>query len=109
MPGLVEKVIGGGPGEVATLMSAFGVGSMIGRLWVATLTSRGALIRVALGAMPTFALAMIALSWAPNLCLALPLAALVGFGIIVRAISTQSLMQLECGTAIAAASWRSTA
>lgn len=95
VPGHVEQVLSGGPDQVAKIMSAVGVGSVFGGLWVASRTTRRELIAVALGAMPAFCLAMVAFAWCQAFWLSLVFAFLVGFGIITRGSATQSLLQLE--------------
>ena len=82
--------------EAGILLSAFGLGSIAGGLWLAGCETRSTkLAAIVLGAMPVFAGALIGILLSPSLLVALPFAAIAGFGMIARAGAIQSLLQLE--------------
>lgn len=95
IPGTVEQLFQGGPREASLIISALGVGSILGGLWLAGRDSRAGLVGVALGAMPAFALTIVAYAWCGTYWLAMLTGFLFGIGIMVRATATQSLLQLE--------------
>lgn len=95
IPGTVEQLFGGGPREASLIISALGVGSILGGLWLAGRDSRAGLLGVALGAMPAFAATIVAYAWCGTYALALLFAFLFGLGIMIRATATQSVLQLE--------------
>lgn len=95
VPGTVQQLFEGGPREASLVISAVGVGSILGGLWLAGRGTRVGLMDVALGAMPAFAATVIAFAWCGSYVLGIAIAFLFGIGIMVRATATQSLLQLE--------------
>ena len=97
IPAMVTKLFAGGPGQVALVTSAMGIGSMAGGLWLAGRDHAKGLLPVALGAMPILAMAMVAFVWSPVYWLCVVLAFVAGFGMISRNGATQTMLQLEAG------------
>lgn len=95
IPAIVGQGFRGGAGEVALLTSCVGVGSVVGGLWLAQRDNSAGMLPVVLGAMLSLGVALIALAWTPLFPLALALAFVAGFGMIARAASIQSMVQLE--------------
>lgn len=100
VPAIVHHAFNGGVREAGILLSAFGLGSIAGGLWLAGCETRSTkLAAIVLGAMPVFAGALIGILLSPSLLVALPFAAVAGFGMISRAGAIQSLLQLESNPA----------
>lgn len=100
VPAIVHHAFNGGVRESGILLSAFGLGSIAGGLWLAgSATSSTRLAAIVLGAMPVFAGALIGIVLSPTLLMALPFAFVAGFGMISRAGAIQSLLQLESNPA----------
>ena len=96
VPAIAHHALGGGVRETGYLLSAFGVGSIIGGLWLAGCdANRKRLAGVALGAMPLFAAALLGITLATSLWLMMLFSAMAGFGMITRGGAIQSLLQLE--------------
>ncbi len=96
VPALVHHAFNGGAREVGIVFSAFGLGSIVGGLWLAssqTKTTR--LTAIALGAMPAFAVALLGLALSTSLPMMILFSLLAGFGMITRGGAIQSLLQLE--------------
>jgi len=93
-PGFAAQVFQGGPETLASLMSALGLGAVGGGLLLAG--RRGGttgMTTVTLGAMGAASLALLAFAATDTLWLALPLAAALGFALIVLGIGNQTLIQ----------------
>lgn len=96
VPAIVHHAFGGGVKEAGIMLSAFGLGSIAGGLWLASSeTSRVRLTAVALGAMPVFAAALIGILLSPTLWIAAIFSVIAGFGMITRGGAIQSIIQLE--------------
>lgn len=96
VPAIVHHGFGGGVREAGWLLSAFGIGSVAGGLWLASCeASAKRLASLALGAMPAFAAALLGIVMSPNLPIALVFSFAAGFGMITRGGAIQSMMQLE--------------
>ncbi len=95
MPALVSSLFQGGAGQVATLTSAVGVGSMVGGLWLAQRDHRRGMLAVVLAGMASLTAALVALTWNPVWWLAVVLAFIAGVGMIARAAGIQTIIQYE--------------
>ena len=96
VPAIVHHAFGGGVKEAGVMLSAFGLGSIAGGLWLASSEpSRARLTAIALGAMPVFAAALIGILLSPNLWVAGLFSIVAGFGMITRGGAIQSIIQLE--------------
>jgi MFS family permease len=95
MPALVSVLFKGGAGDLATLTSAVGVGSVVGGLWLAQRDHRRGMLSIVLGGMGTLTAALIAFAWNPVYWLAIVLAFVAGGGLILRAAGIQTIIQYE--------------
>ena len=96
VPAIVHHAFGGGVKETGIMLSAFGLGSIFGGLWLAGVeANRVRLTIVALGAMPVFAGALIGIIMSPSLPIAAMFSFVAGIGMITRGGAIQSLIQLE--------------
>jgi MFS family permease len=100
VPALVTTLFAGGAQKAALVVSAVGIGSVIGGLWLAQRDSghnRRAialrLLHTVLGAMLLLSVCMVAFVWIPWYGLAVLLAFVAGFGMITRATGIQTLVQ----------------
>ncbi|MFA6022040.1 MAG: MFS transporter [Rhodospirillales bacterium] len=93
-PGFAAQVFLGGPDTLAALLSSLGLGATAGGLFLA-MRSGGAkgLTAVTLSSMALAALALLAFTATDVLALALPLAAVLGFALIVQGVGNQTLIQ----------------
>ncbi len=96
VPAIVHHAFGGGVRETGIMLSAFGLGSIFGGLWLAGCpANRIRLTAVALGAMPVFAAALIGIVASTSLPMAAMFSFIAGAGMITRGGAIQSLIQLE--------------
>lgn len=96
VPAIVHHAFAGGEKEVGIMLSAFGLGSIAGGLWLAGCeASRARLTAIALGAMPVFAAALVGILLSPNMLVASACSFVAGIGMITRGGAIQSLVQLE--------------
>jgi len=94
LPGFVGQVFAMGPGGLAALMSAHGIGAMLAASWLA---SRGGgisgltrvnLFGIALSCAAALGFALVSAFW-----MALVLIAVIGFAFILQNVSNQTLLQ----------------
>ncbi|MGL5136957.1 MAG: MFS transporter, partial [Beijerinckiaceae bacterium] len=95
IPSLATTMFSGGAGAVALLVSTVGAGSVAGGLWLAQRDNSRGVLPVVLGAFVSLSLALVAFAWTTSLWLAVPLAFVAGFGMILRAAGLQTIMQTE--------------
>lgn len=96
VPAIVHHAFNGGVKEAGVMLSAFGLGSICGGLWLAGAeANRVRLTAVALGAMPVFAGSLVGILLSPNLAVGSVFAFFAGIGMITRGGSIQSIIQLE--------------
>jgi MFS family permease len=93
VPALVSTLFGGGAQQAAWVLSAVGLGSVTGGLWLAQRDPARGQLPVVLGAMLALGLVLIGFAWAPHYGLALALAFAAGFGMLVRAAAIQTIIQ----------------
>jgi MFS family permease len=93
VPALVNTLFGGGAQRAAWVLSAVGLGSVCGGLWLAQRDPARGQLPVVLGAMLGLGLVLIGFAWAPHYALALVLAFAAGFGMLTRAAAIQTLIQ----------------
>src|SRR5262249_25296435 len=95
MPAIVHHGFGSRVREAGTLLSAFGLGSIVGGLWLASCEAKcDKLGAIALGAMPVFAAALVGIVLSPSLLVAVGFSFMAGFGMITRGGAIQSMLQL---------------
>jgi MFS family permease len=93
MPVMASEVLGGGPNTLGMLMTATGVGALVGTLYLASRhTVVGLGRRIAQAAM-LFGVALIAFSASANLWLSLALLPISGAGFIVALAATNTVVQ----------------
>lgn len=93
LPLFVEKGLNGSDAEYTLVYAAFSVGGLLGTLVVARRT-RVDLRSIIIGAAG-FGIALLALSFVPNVLIAYPLAALVGGTSVAYATTTTAIAQLR--------------
>jgi MFS family permease len=93
MPVLVTDVYGGGANIMGFLVGAAGFGAVCGTLFLAARPNVRGLVRVIAWASGAAGMALLVLPWAGGVALALPLLAIVGFGILVSSVSTNMILQ----------------
>jgi predicted MFS family arabinose efflux permease len=93
MPALVREVYGGGAEAMGFLVGAAGLGALSGTLFLASRPNVRGLVRIVSYASFGAGAALAALSWAGRLYVALPLLAVIGFGILVTSVSVNMILQ----------------
>ena len=93
MPIFAATIFHGGPHTLGFLMTASGIGALIGALWLASRKTVIGLGRIIAIATASFGAGLIAFSFARVLWLAIPCLALAGFGFIVQMASSNTIIQ----------------
>jgi MFS family permease len=93
MPVLVREVYSGGPDVMGILVGAAGVGAVCGTLFLASRRNVRGLVRVIACASFAAGASLAALSWTDRIAAAVPLLAIVGFGILVTSVSVNMILQ----------------
>jgi MFS family permease len=93
LPVFAEAVLGGGPSTLGLLMSAAGLGALLGALWLAARrTVRGLSAVIAVSAA-VFGAGLMAFSLSRTLLFSLPLLVVAGAGMMVLAASINTVLQ----------------
>jgi MFS family permease len=93
MPIFADRILSGGPRTLGILMSSFGVGALIGAVYMATRTQLRGLSRTIVRATVIYSVALVGFSFAPNIPLACLFLIIVGFGIMLQVASTNTALQ----------------
>jgi MFS family permease len=93
MPVFAGDVLKGGPSTLGLLMTASGGGALLGAVWLASRRSAAGLIRAIAFAAATFGVGLIALAFARTLWVALLFMVLTGFGLMVQAATSNTVLQ----------------
>ena len=93
MPALVREIYGGGANIMGFLVGAAGFGGVAGTLFLAARRNVRGLVGVIAWASFAAGTALALLSWPGRLWIAVPLLAIVGFGILVTSVSTNMILQ----------------
>jgi MFS family permease len=93
MPVLVREVYAGGPDAMGILVGSAGVGAVCGTLFLASRTNVRGLVRLIACASIAAGAALAAMSWAGGIAVAVPLLAIVGFGILTTSVSVNMILQ----------------
>lgn len=93
MPVLVREIFGGDADLMGYLMGAAGLGAVSGTVCLASRRSVRGLVRLIVGAAFTAGAALLALGWSQTTWVALPLLAVIGFGILVTSVSVNMILQ----------------
>jgi MFS family permease len=94
MPAFARDVLGRGADGFGILMSASGMGALIGALVVATFGHRIAPRKLALGGVWLFSAALLAFSFARNFYVALGFLFIAGFGMLLFFSTTNTVLQM---------------
>ncbi|MFN7087785.1 MAG: MFS transporter [Burkholderiales bacterium] len=93
MPALVREVFAGGAGEMGFLVGAAGMGAVAGTLYLASRAGVRGLVRLLAYAGLAAGVALMVLSRSGTMWIALPLLAVIGFGILVTSVSVNMILQ----------------
>ncbi|HEX2166811.1 MAG TPA: MFS transporter [Longimicrobiales bacterium] len=93
LPVIATDVLGGGPRTLGLLMSAMGLGALTGALFLASRSTVVGLGRLIVVAATLFGTALVLLSFARSVAVALPLIALAGFGMMTQMASSNTVLQ----------------
>jgi predicted MFS family arabinose efflux permease len=93
MPALVREVFAGGANVMGFLVGAAGFGGFAGTLFLASRASVRGLVSVIACAAFAAGTALALLSWGGHIWIALPLLAIVGFGVLVTSVSVNMILQ----------------
>ncbi len=95
LPGLASAVFGGGPGTLALLTSTFGVGAIVGGLWLAGRDQKRDLSGIVIAASFIVASALAVFVSTSSLWVAVPSAAILGLAMVTTGAGIQTLLQLN--------------
>ena len=95
LPAFAGGVLNEGIDAVSLLTSTVGAGAIVSGLYLAGRRPGPGLLGIVLISMVVLGVAMLGFAMAPTLLIALPLAALIGGGMTVRAAGIQTLVQLS--------------
>ncbi|HWR08101.1 MFS transporter [Sporomusa sp.] len=93
MPLFAGQVLGGGPEILGWLMAAFGMGALVGTICLAARKTVVGIEKVIAINSVVFAVGLIAFSLSTVLWLSLPIAFIMGFGLIAQMASTNTIIQ----------------
>jgi len=93
LPVVATEVLSGGPRTLGLLMSATGLGALAGALFLAARSTVLGLGRVIVMSATLFGAALVGLSHATSLALALPLLMCAGFGMMAQMASCNTVLQ----------------
>lgn len=93
MPVLVREVFSEGANVMGFLVGSAGAGAVTGTLFLATRRDVRGLVSLIVGASVAAGTALAFLSWSGRVAIAMPLLAIVGFGILVTSVSVNMILQ----------------
>ncbi len=93
MPVITKEIFGGEAEEMGFLVGAAGLGALAGTIYLASRQLVPGLVRVIAGASFAAGAALTVLAWSGTFWIALPLLAVIGFGILVTSVSTNMILQ----------------
>jgi len=93
LPVFAREVLGGGPHTLGFLVAAGGVGAVVGTACLASRRSILAIPRLIAAASVLFGIGLIAFALSANLYLSVGLLMVVGFGMMVQLVSSNTLLQ----------------
>ncbi|MBI3934776.1 MAG: MFS transporter [Acidobacteria bacterium] len=93
MPVFADRILRGGPKTLGILMSAFGVGALLGGLYMATRTGLRGLSRTIVRATIVYSIALILFSFSPTVAIACVFLVVAGAGMMLQVASTNTSLQ----------------
>lgn len=93
LPVFAESVLGGGPQTLGLLMSAAGLGALLGALWLAARRTVRGLSAVIAASTVVFGAGLVAFAMSRTLLLSLPLLVVAGAGMMILAASVNTVLQ----------------
>ena len=93
MPVFADQILGGGPKTLGILMSAFGVGALLGALYMATRTALRGLSRTIVRATIVYSIALISFAFSRSIPLACFFLVVAGAGMLLQVASTNTSIQ----------------
>jgi MFS family permease len=93
MPVFADRILGGGPKTLGILMSAFGVGALLGALYMAFRTGLRGLSRTIVRATIAYSIALICFSFSRSVLLACLFLVVAGFGMLMQVACTNTSLQ----------------
>ena len=93
MPIFADTILEGGPEALGLLMSASGIGAILGSLYMATRTELRGLSRTITVMTILYGIALVLFALSPNLYLSMLLLLPVGFGMMVAVAATNTALQ----------------
>jgi MFS family permease len=93
LPAFARDVLGGDAHTLSYLVSAVGVGALVGALYMASRRSVRGLSLLILVAVTLFGASLIGLALAPSIWVAVPILAVTGFGMMTMMASTNTMLQ----------------
>ena len=101
LPGFAGDVFNRGPQGLAILTSVYGVGAMVGALWMAS-RDKGVvgLTSISISGILTVAVSILMFAATPNFWVAAPFLAIIGFASIVQNVANQTLIQMSAEPAM---------
>jgi MFS family permease len=93
MPVFADRMLGGGPRTLGLLMSAFGVGALLGAFYMATRTGLRGLSRTIVRSTHVYGISLLLFSFSPTVWLACGFLVLTGAGMMLQVASTNTSLQ----------------
>lgn len=93
MPLFAGQILGGGPDTLGWLMSTFGLGALVGTIFLASRKSIVGIEKIIAATSVIFAAGLMAFSLSATIELSLVIAFIMGFGIIAQMASTNTIIQ----------------
>ena len=94
MPVIVREALGGDAEQMGFLVGAAGLGALTGTIYLASRRHVPGLVKIVVRSSFGAGIALMLLGWSGNVWLALPLLAVVGFGILVTSVSVNMILQV---------------
>lgn len=94
MPVIVREALGGDAEQMGFLVGTAGLGALTGTIYLASRRHVPGLVKIVVRSSFGAGIALMLLGWSGNVWLALPLLAVVGFGILVTSVSVNMILQV---------------
>jgi MFS family permease len=93
MPIFADRILRGGPRTLGLLFSAFGLGALLGAIYMASRTGLRGLSRTIVRATIVYSVALILFAFSPNVLLSCLFLTVAGFGMLLQVASTNTSLQ----------------